>query len=225
MSEVSGVSEVFDDTHPRTPLFFLSYARPARPQGAGGTQAEPNMTVFKFFDDLSMNVALLVSRKAGADPGFIDQAIPAGRFWSKALQEALGTCQVFVALLSVPYLESTWCGKEWHAFSLRKVTPARPGASSNEAGIVPVIWAPIHEEQHPPIVRDIERFTPRGLPDPNIAFTYETEGVVGLLRMGMSDQYQAVVWKIARRIADICYDHNVEHKMTEYEDLRNVFRE
>jgi hypothetical protein len=56
-----------DDVHP---LFFLSYARPG--------SSEPDRKVKTFFNDLSENVSELVSRRPGADPGFMDRSIRPG---------------------------------------------------------------------------------------------------------------------------------------------------
>jgi hypothetical protein len=215
-------SEVLSDIDASTPLFFLSYARSGRRDSAA-PNADPGAHVLRFFNDLSTNVAELISRRTGADPGFIDRSIPAGHLWSRELLTAVGTCQVFVALLSASYLECDWCAREWDAFSRREVVKMNDDASPHEAGIVPVIWAPVREETHPPAIRAIERFSPTGLRDPDIAANYEKEGIFGLLQMGLNDDYQTVVWKIARRIAEICYDHRVRPRTFEFAELRNIF--
>lgn len=218
-------SEVSDEIDPRMPLFFLSYARSRLENAAVGPPIEPGRQVIQFFDDLSANVAELVSRRTGADPGFIDRSIPAGRRWSPELLTAVGNCQVFVALLSASYLECDFCGKEWDAFSRRKVTRVEADASAHEACIVPVIWAPIRGKKHPPTIAAIERFSPTGLRQPAIAANYEREGIFGLVQMGYMDDYRAVVWRLAQRISEICYGHRVSPRTFEYDDLRNVFRE
>jgi hypothetical protein len=216
--------EVISNVDPRTPLFFFSYAHSGDLRSTGPAH-EPNRQVIKFFDDLSENVAELVSRTAGADPGFLDRSIPGGGKWTEELLHAVGTCQVFVALLSAPYLRSEWCGMEWYAFSQRKVVRSRESASDHQTSIIPVVWAPAPRETFPKAVRDVQRFSPTGLPDPDIAAQYKAEGVYGLLRMQLEVSYQAVVWRLAQRIADLHYSHRVEPRTFERGELRNIFRE
>src|SRR3954466_15961762 len=91
------------------PLFFLSYARSRLRPDDG---SDPDRFAAKFFADLSDNVAHLTG---AALPGFMDRHTAAGTPWSDRLSEALGTCRVFVALLSPSYFTSEWCGREWAA--------------------------------------------------------------------------------------------------------------
>lgn len=225
VSSETGSRMAPDEIDLRSPLFFLSYARSRLANGSVGPTTEPSRQVIQFFDDLSANVAELVSRRTGADPGFIDRSIPAGRRWSSELLTAVGTCQVFVALLSASYLECEWCGREWDAFSRREVTKIGEDGSSHEAGIVPVIWAPMREGTHPSAIAAIERFSPTRLRYPEIASNYEKEGIFGLLQMGYTDHYQVVVWRLAQRIAEICYGHRISPRTFEHDELRNIFRE
>jgi TIR domain len=216
--------EIPDEIDPRSPLFFLSYAHSAEIRQHRGNRHERNWRFAKFFDDLSENVAELVSRPAGSDPGYMDRSIPDGERWTPELLTAIGTCQVFVALLSPPYFESRWCGLEWHAFSQRRVTSRSPGRASSQTAIVPVIWAPIREQDVPAAVGQIQMFYPRGAPNADLAAQYESNGIVGLLQV--SDvAYQTVVWLLALRIADLHYNHRVEHGTFKIDDLRNVFEE
>lgn len=116
-----------------TPLFFVSYARAGLVRQADGPEPGPKDQVASFFDDLSVDVAELVHRRPGADPGFMDNGSmqDSGR-WSNELLRAAGGCQVFVALLCVPYMSGEWCGMEWGAFSQRKVSSLEEGAAINE---------------------------------------------------------------------------------------------
>jgi hypothetical protein len=85
---------------PRCPAALRT--RQASPPNTG-----PDRFVAKFFDDLSDDVRQLTG---AALPGFMDQGMAVGTRWSDQLSEALGTCRVFVALLSPSYIASHWCG-------------------------------------------------------------------------------------------------------------------
>jgi hypothetical protein len=213
------------DTDPRQPLFFLSYAHSGTGRRPQGPHHEANRHFIQFFDDLSENVAELVARQTGSDPGFLDRAIPDGGRWNRELLNALGSCQVFVALLSVPYVTSSWCGMEWHAFSQRRVIPRTGSRRGEPTGIIPVSWAPVAQDKLPKVVRDVQRFSPTGLPDPDITAQYEAEGVYGLRRLRLEDAYQAVVWRLAQRIADFHHHHRVEPRTFDGTELRDIFRE
>jgi hypothetical protein len=213
-----------DKVDPRSPLFFLSYAHSLVIHRARGQNRGRNRRFIKFFEDLSENVAELVSRPAGSDPGYLDQSITAGRRWTPDLLNAIGTCQVFVALLSPIYIDSDWCGLEWHGFSRRRVISYTEGEISNETAIIPVIWAPVREPDVPKIIRDVQWFYPPDMPETDKAAGYESDGVVGLLQMD-DTAYQTVVWRLAQRIADIHYHHRVEPRSIQIGKLRNVFKE
>ena len=210
--------------HRRAPLFFLSYAHSAW-QRAQGAQPEPNQRIAEFFDDLSENVAQLVAKPPGADPGFMDRSIPGGSRWTPELLEAVGTCQVFVALLSDPYVSSEWCGKEWYAFSQRIVTSRAGDGIGHQTGIIPVIWTPVPDTRLPKAVRDVQRFSPRGLPDVNIPARYGTDGIFGLKNIGLDTFYQSVVWRLAQRIAEFHFGYVVEPRVIRERELRDIFRE
>jgi hypothetical protein len=214
-----------DDVDPRSPLFFLSYAHSLVTGQARSKNQGRNRRFVRFFEDLSENVAELVSRTAGSDPGYMDQSsIAAGRRWTPELLRALGTCQVFVALLSPIYIDSAWCSLEWHAFSRRQVTSYPDRAISNETAIIPVIWAPVREPDVPRKIQDVQWFYPLAMPETDKAASYEGDGVVGLLQID-EIAYQAVVWRLAQRIAEIHYTHRVEPRTIQIGKLRNVFKE
>ena len=122
---------------PHTPVFFLSCAAPA----AGGARQHLER---RFFNDLSEDVAALVGRAVGSDPGFMDIAVRPGRELRSELLQAIGTSQVFVALLSPRYMASSWCGMEWGAFSRRRVVkPFSDAPAPGTTGIIPVLWTPV----------------------------------------------------------------------------------
>jgi hypothetical protein len=209
----------------RTPLFFLSYAHAVEGYQANGPRQEPNRRVVTFFDDLSENVAELVSRPAGLDPGYMDRSMHGGVRWTSELLRAIGTCQIFVALLSAPYFDSVWCSKEWFAFSQRLVGRQSGDGPDHQTAIIPVIWAPLPQDRIPAVVNSVQRFSPSGLVNAEIIAQYEENGVVGLLRMQQESSYQTVVWRLAQRIAKINYSHRVEPRLLDESDLCDVFRE
>jgi hypothetical protein len=208
---------------PRMPVFFLSYVHSQGRQV--GPPQEPNQRFVRFFDDLSENVAQLIDRPTGSDPGFMDRTLAGGARWTNELLDALGGCQVFVALLSAPYLSSEWCAKEWHAFSQRKVVLHKGEGGRHQSAIIPVVWAPLRHKRVPAAVGAVQRFSPAGLSDSDIQARYEANGIYGLLRTGQEAAYQAVVWSLALQIADIHYAYWVEPRKLAENELRNIFQE
>jgi hypothetical protein len=211
---------------PRYPLFFVSYPHSSDRLPPTGRPKARGQHVVQFFDDLSEHLVNLVPRAAGADPGFLDRQLQGGEEWRPELLHALGTCNVFVPLLSAPYFTSKWCGMEWDGFSQREVTVKAPTSDPQKTAIVPVIWAPLLSgTEAPPVVDAVQRFIPSGLPDPNVAEHYRRDGVYGLMVTKQEDAYQMVVWRLAQRIAALCQSHEVAIRAFEPGDLSNVFQE
>lgn len=205
---------------PSSPLFFLSYARDGN--GTDNVPAhEVRLQVIRFFEDLSENVARLTARRPGADPGFMDRTIRAGTRWSDELLSALGTCQVFIALICGAYTTSEWCAMEWDGFSQRQVADA----TGNPGPLVPVIWAPYPRNRIPHIITDLEWFSPGSAPNANILGDYEEFGLSGLLWTKQEDSYRVIVWRLARHIADFCHNYYIEEQTPRKEDLRDIFQE
>jgi hypothetical protein len=198
------------------PMFFVSYAR----AGRGGTDKH----VREFFDELSEMLAELVALRVGMDPGFMDRALPGGARWSADLRRALGTCQVFVALMSPRYLASEWCGREWDAFARRQVLRRQHGTPVPAAAILPVVWLRWPDEtQVPEAIRRIQRFRPE-LPDEKMAGDYERFGLLDL-KITRNDAYHVVVWRLAQSIADTLHRYEVVPAVPEPDDVRDAFRE
>jgi TIR domain len=205
---------VFDQETP----FFLSYAH------AG---SDSDQQAQHFFEELRGDVEPLMGLPVGSDMGFMDVVgLRGGMQWRPELIRALGSCQVLVALLSVPYLRSEWCGKEWHAFSLREPEPA-PGAiaSPNQGCIVPVRWAPIPFEL-PSVVKDeVTVFTPEPTrQDLDLPRRYTREGVFGLRHTGQEDSYREVVWQLAKLIQRIYYSRRLKPREFQPDELADVFQ-
>jgi len=207
-----------EEVRPRGPLFFLSYAH-------AGRRGQPNRDVLQFFEDLSQDVAELVGWPAGSDPGFLDRSMAGGTHWPAELLNAVGTCKVFVPLLSDPYVASRWCGMEWYAFSRRTVTRHAGNGGDSETGIIPVIWTPVPEDRLPSVIGDIERFSPRGLPDETLPGRYADDGVYGLMRLGHLMDCRGIIWRLAQRIAEFHFGHEVAPLVLGRDDLHDVFRE
>jgi hypothetical protein len=213
------------EVDPRAPLFFLSYARVRLAKNSPTAPQELNRNALQLFDDLSTHVSELIGRPAGADPGFIDRSLGGGERWTPELFRAAGTCQVFIPLISAPLLNSEWCAMEWDAFSRRTVVSRADQRSDHETAIIPVTWSPTEATDLPAAVRDIQRFSPEGLPDPNITAQYQREGVYGLLTMGLDPAYRAVVWRLAQRVVTILRTHWVAPLVPASTDgLRNIFQ-
>ena len=184
-----------------------------------------NQPVVRLFDDLSMHVDQLVGSPTGVDPGFMDRSMVGGTRWAPEVLAAAGTCHVFIPLISSGYVESRWCAKEWDVFSGRNVGRRPSDSSGNKTAILPVIWSPMLEDQLPPVVRELQFFLPQQLKDPDIAQRYLAEGVYGLLALNDEAAYQAVVWRLARRIVDAYHTYQVEPKIpTDPRQLPESFR-
>jgi hypothetical protein len=157
----------------------------------------------RLFTDLSKWVNHAIALPVGLDAGYLDVNAETGGKWRPELLRMVGTCTVFVALLSEPYLyRSRWCPMEWHLFAQREVRPKDGEADADgiTSAMVPVLWAPI-KRKYPPVVDAAERFLPIDLPQEYRA-VYESDGLLGA---GESNQnaYKAIVWKIARQIQTI----------------------
>lgn len=197
--------------------FFMSYAH------AG---SDSNNAAERFYKELRGDLQTLVHLPMGVDMGFFDTVglQPAVR-WRNELADALGNCQVLVALLSVPYLKSDWCGKEWHAFTVRE-RESRPGMNlpQNQGAIIPVRWAPIPFPL-PSVVQDeVQIFRPQSTPSlPDLPQLYEKEGVFGLLRLKQEEAFDLIVWDLAKCIQRIYYSQQLKPRSFVPEDLRNIF--
>ena len=69
-----------DKDGPNPPVFFFSYAR-QRPLNNPVAMSAVDAEVRQFFTRLSEDVAQLLPRLPGEDPGFMDAALPAGTPW------------------------------------------------------------------------------------------------------------------------------------------------
>ena len=191
----------------RAPVFFLSYARPKRSKTREIILPDATERFAILYRDLTSNVVDLVASRTGLDPGFMDTELEGGFRWRKELLTNLGTCQVFVPLLTTSYVRtSPWCAMEWDLYTRRKARTA-DGKPIDQPPILPVFWAPVP----PPLpteIAEVQRFVAPGLPD-RIRELYRAEGIVGLYRIDRG-AYDAVVWSLAREISRLYHSYVVE---------------
>ena len=207
--------------------FFLSYPRTDAKAGGRDRPRSSDQLVGRFFDELSAEIAPLVHLPYGSDMGFMDvEGLPGGMNSHPELMRALGTCQVLVSLLSAPYLMSEWCGREWHAFTLRKrTTIAGVNAPPYQGSIIPVLWAPIAFEV-PAVVKDhVSIFLPKPTRrDPDLSRLYAQRGIFGLMRAREEDAVSEIVWQLAKLIQQIYYGQRLEPRDFQPNELSNIFR-
>ncbi|MGK5442481.1 TIR-like protein FxsC [Micromonospora sp. URMC 105] len=211
---------------PSAPVFFLSYARTKNRVAA--PPRDTNHRVFQLFVDLSDHVVELLGLPPGRPAGFMDRVIDGGQLWTEDLAFATGHSQVFIPLISPQYLNSAWCAREWDAFA-RRPFRLRPGAvaSPGETPIIPVNWSVVERHRVPPVVSQRQMFTPTRLPS-DIAPQYHDEGIYGLLSLGKNgkDAYDAVVWRLAQRVARAYHTHWVQAQVpADMQQLRATFEE
>lgn len=206
------------------PLFFFSHAN-ASEAGNGNRGTDADAPFLTFFTDLSLNVNQLVYRPPGADPGFVDKGMRSGVAWEHEILTAVSTCQVFVALVSEPYIHREWCGKEWDAFSRRRTWHVEERRLAESPCLIPVVWAPLGTRRRPKAVMARQLFTPKDPRDGQVAARYAAEGIFGLLNTDL-ESYRSAVWILAKEIQRLVFDYWVEPcEVPGIGDLRNVFGE
>lgn len=188
--------DLAEDDGSKGPIFFLSYAH---------TQAVD--TVVQFFELLSQHVQELVGLGTGDAAGYMDDSMDDGSYWSHELMSAIGTCPVFVPLISPRYLRSAWCAREWHAFQRRTVHTIPPGG--NTSPVLPVRWADTPMDDIPEVIKKLQFFRPTGSERPELRRRYHSEGMYGL-SVGGDESYKLLVWRIAQQINRIYRTHRVE---------------
>ena len=206
--------------------FFLSYSRTGAQSAGRRNVRSSDQLVEQFYDDLCEDVAPLVHLPYGCDMGFMDtDGLPGGMNWHPELIHALGTCQVLVGLLSMGYLNSDWCGKEWHAFVRRHKESTATG-NPNQGCIIPVRWAPLAGDV-PAVVKDhVSIFSPKATRlNPDLPQRYNAKGIFGLMQTGEENAVAEIVWQLAQLIQKIYYGQRLEPREFEPNELRNIFRE
>ncbi len=177
---------------------MLSYARPTR---GTGSDLGP---IKKFFDDLSEEIGYISPGLKQAEAAGFDQEMPLGTEWQRRLAYYLAHCRVLVPLLSPPFFESEWCGKEWWVFNQRTVVTRAP-LREDEQPVVPVIWVPVPGGRMHPAVQKLQ-YTNRFLPA-----SYSRDGLLALSRRDGDDNgYRRSVNHIATRIGALMEHSTIE---------------
>jgi FxsC-like protein len=171
--------------------FFLSYAR-----------GDDDVSVQKFFNDLSVEVRAHAGLAAGVEVGFFDvHSLEVGASWSPRLVEALSGCQSFIALVSPRYLVSEPCGREWTIFADR-VRRYERDVGVMPSALLPLLWLP-----------------PAQLPEPVASLQYHNDvlpeayartGLRQLMRLQRhQDSYYELIVELARQIVQTAETHQV----------------
>jgi len=204
------VDQAANDDEPQGPVFFLSHAHGSNPE-----------LVENFFKLLCGHVQELFGLSADL-VGFMDRSsLKGGERWSDSLLTALGTCRVFVPLVSPGYVRSQWCAREWHAFHRRAVHTVPPGRSTTP--VLPVLWSPLATARMPTAIRELQLFLPDEREPPDLREQYRRDGLYGFSVI-RHDSYATLVWRIAQEIWQMEAQHRVEPGIvTDYTRLPSSF--
>lgn len=198
-----------------SPSFMLSYARPSSRRTDENMRPIGNL----FLDLVGLIGHISADRHAMAA---FDQQMPIGTEWKKRLARYLARSRVLVPLVSPPFFESEWCGKEWAVFTRRKVTVFEP-LHAEEQPIVPIIWVPVASQKMHPVVRNLQ-YNNLELPS-----SYGTEGLLALSLRGRetgSSDYWVVVNHIASRISRLMEFTRVETgRVVDLDSAPNAFKD
>jgi FxsC-like protein len=170
------------------PYFFLSYAR--------GTD---DVWVEKFYRELCDELRRRSDVPAEEPVGFIDTGIGIGIRWSVELEQALASCQVFLALYSPRYFLRENCGKEW-AFFNERVRRYEEQTGHHSNSLIPVVWVPLRSL--PPVAKEIN------YRDEGLGTVYASKGLYGIIRVSrFQDDYQEFLGELASKIIDVASSH------------------
>jgi FxsC-like protein len=150
--------------------------------------------------------------------GFLDQEQRHdGDAPSWRLAQALGTCRVFVPLVSRRYFASEHSGREWFAFTRRVVNSgiyARVGAKS----LIPALWAPMEKGDLPAAAQMI-RFNHAAFGE-----VYAEHGFYGIMKLArFQDAYKAAVDGLARSIVRAAEEPPASEAITDFASLPSAF--
>jgi hypothetical protein len=198
------------------PYFFMTYAHaPPIP----GQEDDPDELFVRVRTDLSRHIMHLTDHPANSEVGFMDRwSIPPGAGWLDDIKKRLARCRVLLAFYSDRYFNSTWCGREWHAFTVREELHAFATGTRVHA-IVPVLWTPV--ERMPEIVGR------RQLISAGLCERYRREGLYGLaVSRAYEDDYHATTYEIAKAIVLTARSTRLRPcDPAAFPELRNVFEE
>lgn len=173
--------------------FFLSYAR-----------GDDDVSVQRFFNDLSAEVRAHAGLAAGEEVGFFDaHSLEVGASWSPRLVKALSECRAFVALVSPRYLVSEPCGREWTVFAER-LHRYKEEMGVYPSALLPLLWLP---PPHLPAVVASLQYQNDMLPE-----AYNRTGLRQLIRLQRNqDSYYDLITELARQIVQTAGAHELPH--------------
>ncbi|TDU04718.1 TIR domain-containing protein [Streptomyces sp. 846.5] len=182
------------------PSFFVSYARPP-----GYPSRDDPSPIGELVQDLNFEIGQHVRQGTRqVPPGVSDREIPIGDDWGRFISHMLAETHVLITLVSTPYLDSDWCGKEWAVFS-RRAVHARPPLSPETSAILPVVWVPVPQDRRNAVIQRLQ-YTNEKMPG-----AYARDGLLALSRQaGKRDSYHQVVNQLARRVSDLLMYTTVE---------------
>jgi len=175
---------------------------------------DPDRWVRRFFRDLVVAVRRHASTQSRLIHGFIDQELPAGSD-KESVRLAMSTAQVFVPLYSVGYLARSLPGREWACYR-RRVEVA--GLAEPLRRFVPVLWAPLLENQEPPGLREALAL---GADRPG----YTENGLRALLKIdSYRESYRSVVNVAAKQIVVLAEQSPIRpSKVPDIDDMKSEF--
>ena len=207
-------------------IYFVSHAT-AYNRDSEDLNEESDSMFIRFSATLSRHLDQLVARRSGAEVGFIDRSLRSGINWEREILNAIGTSQVLIALISAPYVRSEWCGREWDAFTRRRVWRRRDGSPMEPGScIIPVLWTPIPDPHRlPSVIGRRQLFMPRPTSRQELDNLYRNEGLYGLAR-AEPDAYQVITWRLAQEVQRLVSEYWTEPMIpAESSDLENSFKE
>lgn len=190
------------------PTFFFSHSRQDSERWGNYLR--------RFFDDLQKEVAAATGVDLRSNRiGMIDLQIRQGDDWDRVLSGPLGTDKVFIAILSPPYFERDFCGKELFAFvqRSRRLGIDTNGALINVENVLPIRWYQANyyiangkkDERIPPILRRLNYAPFDDFSDPGQTRAidrYREQGMEQCVRPG-TQYYRRLLSLFALRIRDL----------------------
>lgn len=170
---------------------------PAYPVFASYAQADRERYLEKFVTEFREELGGLLGKVDRAAVVFFDRdGLKAGDAFSPAILEALRHAQALVCLMSPTYLGREWCGRELEMF-VRRIGGLQLPAGVAARFIFPIWWQMPATPR--PLPARLSQFQYR---DAEFPARYETLGAKGLARKRYWAQFDQLVDRLARLIAE-----------------------
>ena len=197
---------------PEGPFFFFSYARDDH-------LGDAQRVIKRFYEDLETEVAARLGLPRPL--GFMDsRSISNGDDWSDELREALGTCCVFVPILSRTMFGREYCGREWAYFERRMDAAKQKAGGVRPPLIQPVLFVGPHRLT--PVPEVVKKVQNRADEFPS---QYNEEGLRGVMILRENEDYRQFLIAFAERLATVFESHGAAPavELPRIEDLPNAF--